>query len=167
MIFIHFLKRRGWRIKNIWLILPIATEQILYDLLNFEAWQPWLQHNFWQKTLKRIQMFKTMRGRMDQQAYVSTNVWILSILKRRSCIWNKGKLKISCNFTNTLLQTKFNLFSSSSTEKASDRFINRVTMNVSRPFNNKSNITADMKHIENSVPTRRAFLNMLFPHCRY
>lgn len=87
-----------------------------------------------------------MREKMDQQAYVSTNVWFLSIPKRMSSIWKKGKVKISYNFIITLLQTKFNLFSSSSTEKASDRFIYRVAMNVSRTFNNESNITADMKY---------------------
>lgn len=58
----------------------------------------------------------------------------------------KGHPNILCICIIMLLQTKFNLFSSSSTEKASDHLINSVSMNGSRAFNNKSNITADMKH---------------------
>lgn len=66
-----------------------------------------------------------------------------------------------------LLQTKFNLLSSSSTEKASDHFIYSVSMNGSRAFNKKSNITADMKHIEKSAPKISAFLNVMSPHFKY
>lgn len=66
-----------------------------------------------------------------------------------------------------LLQTKFNLFSSSSTEKVSDNFIYSVSMNGSRAFNNKSNITADMKHIEKSAPKIYAFLNVMSSYFRY
>jgi len=72
-----------------------------------------------------------MREKMDQQGFVSINVWFLSIPKRRTCISKKGKLKISHDFITMLLQTKFNLFSSS-TENASDRFIYRVAMEVER-----------------------------------
>lgn len=65
-----------------------------------------------------------------------------------------------------LLQTKFNLFSSS-VEKASDHFIYIVSMNGGRVFNNKSNIAADMKHTEKSVLKISAFLNVMSPHFRY
>lgn len=61
-----------------------------------------------------------------------------------------------------LLQTKFNLFSSS-TEKASDNFIYSVPMNGNRALNYKTNITADMKHIEKSAPKIFAFLNVMSP----
>lgn len=56
-----------------------------------------------------------------------------------------------------LLQGKFNLFSFSSTETVSGNFICSMSMNGSRAFNNKSNITADMKHIEKSAPKISAF----------